>query len=71
MGAEYGGEFTDFPQGFISEACVLPADFCMLGLSRFKHEVNHEFRGHLEEIELSLQRKCEELGTELVMPTEL
>jgi very-short-patch-repair endonuclease len=60
-------EFTDFPHGFISEKCILPADFCSLGLQRIHIEMDL-FDYIREEISYSLEKKVEDLHELLVMP---
>ena len=46
--------FKDFPHGFIAEKVVMPADFCELGVQRFKHDLQR-FAAIAEDITASLR----------------
>ena len=56
-------EYLDFPQGFISKNCVLPADFCTIGIQRFKQDLKYIRENFGENVErdiiLSLERRSE------------
>lgn len=49
--------FTDFPQGFVSDRCVLLADFCNSGLERFNYEMETTFRLQWVEVLKSLGKQ--------------
>lgn len=54
--------FLDYPHGFISDTCMLPADFNAMGINRYITELS-EFPAEIREsIEFSLCVKAEELG---------
>jgi hypothetical protein len=72
FGERIVGNLPHIPAGFISKTVVLPADFCEMGIQRFKKEYN-ELPTHLQnEIRESLIIKIEELqNIDLVLPTNL
>ena len=47
-----------YPHGFIDKTCILPADFCELGIVKFKDNLR-SFNYLLEDIIVSLQQKIE------------
>lgn len=60
-----------YPHGFIDKACILPADFCELGLDKFKNDLDR-LPGIKTDIISSLRNKISELGTvEAVVPRSL
>ena len=61
-----------YPHGFIDEKCILPADFCELGVERFKSDINR-FANEAEEIINSLKTKTAKLkyGVDEVLPKSL
>lgn len=68
-GADKNGyEMSRFPHGFISDNCVLPADFCTAGLMAFALQIHKDFWPARDSILLSLKNKTEELGLATVMP---
>lgn len=57
-----------YQHGFIDKSCVLPADFCELGISKFKADLKR-FSPFKKEILESLERKIKLLGNrDLVLP---
>jgi hypothetical protein len=61
----------DYPNGFIASNVILPADFCELGIKKFKSDLER-FSFHKLEIIDSLNKKVEELGDrEMVIPSSL
>ncbi len=61
----------DYPNGFIATNVILPADFCELGIKRFKNDLKR-FSFHKLEIVDSLYKKIEKLGDrEIVIPSTL
>jgi hypothetical protein len=76
MNELFGGRIVNnlshIPAGFISKQAVLPADFCEMGIKRFKDEFNGLPSHIQEEIKDSLKIKLEELkNINLVVPTSL
>lgn len=64
--------FLYYPQGFISTECPLPAEFCDLGILRFKQEFSMFNVGVQTAIAESLLIKIKELGDiRLVLPSPL
>ena len=61
-------QFNNYPQGFIDKNCVLPADFCSLGIQRFLNELNLIDENTRKEIEDSLKQKELSLTKEEVYP---
>jgi hypothetical protein len=60
-----------FPHGFISKTVVLPADFCELGIKRFKADLE-KFHYIKSDIINSLNDKIKEIGDkECVIPSSL
>jgi hypothetical protein len=60
-----------YPSGFIDNAALLPADFCELGIERFKKDLN-TFWYLKEEIINSIKSKIKEKGDiRLVLPKSL
>ena len=60
-----------FPHGFISETAMLPADFCELGIQKFKDDLSR-FNYIRSDIIKSLKHKIDILGDrELVLPPSL
>ena len=61
-----------YPHGFIDEKCILPADFCELGVERFKSDINR-FATEAEEIINSLKTKIakSKYGVDEVLPKSL
>ena len=61
-----------YPHGFIDEKCILPADFCELGVEWFKSDINR-FANEFEEIINSLKTKTAKLkyGVDEVLPKSL
>lgn len=61
----------NYPHGFISPNVILPADFCELGVFKFRNDLNR-FNFIEEDIIQSLRNKIETLiDRELVVPTSL
>ena len=57
-----------YPHGFINSKCVLPADFCHLGIKRFFQDLE-AFKEIKDEILVSLVKKIESLkNRSLVIP---
>lgn len=54
-------EFTDFPHGFITDKCFLPADFCNLGIQRFETEMVYTFYQQAVDVTRSLHNKAKNL----------
>lgn len=61
-------KMSDFPQGFIEDKCVLPADYCSCGLLRFSSEIHKKFWPAKDAILKSLELKKDYLGESMVMP---
>jgi len=64
----------EYPHGFIDKKCILPAEFCELGIIRFKYEIDKVFSWKLirDEIILSLRNKIQEFGNiNCVLPPSL
>ena len=53
----------NYPHGFIDPKCVLPSDFCTLGIKRYKKDLEN-FSFIKNEIDLSLEEKIKEKGDE-------
>lgn len=72
LGNRIINSLSHIPAGFISKSVVLPADFCEMGIRRFKNEYE-DLPSHIQsEIKDSLLIKIEELGNlDLVLPTSL
>lgn len=49
--------FNIYPHGFISDKVILPADFCSLGVERFKKDLDNNFSYIRDDIILSLNNK--------------
>lgn len=60
--------FNNYKQGFIDKNCVLPADFCSLGIQRFLDELSLIDKNTKKEIEDSLKQKELSLTKEEVYP---
>ena len=60
--------FNNYKHGFIDKNCVLPADFCSLGIQRFLNELNLIDKQTMKEIEDSLKQKELSLTKEEVYP---
>lgn len=61
----------NYPHGFIDRKAMLPADFCELGIERFKKDLIF-FSIIKDDIKLSLENKIKELGNkDLVLPRSL
>jgi hypothetical protein len=76
MNELFGGRIVNnlphIPAGFISKQAVLPADFCEMGINRFRNEFNGLPSHIQDEIKDSLKVKLEELkNINLVVPTSL
>lgn len=56
-----------YPHGFIDDKCVLPADFCSLGLKRFLEDLNN-FQAQSDDIMKSLRDKCKDKSPLEVYP---
>lgn len=57
-----------YPHGFIDNKCILPADFCYLGIRKFLNDLNN-FSNIKDEIIESLKNKIIKLGNrQLVVP---
>lgn len=60
-----------FPHGFISDTAMLPADFCFLGIERFKSDLER-LPLIKKDIANSLENKIKELGDErYVLPPSI
>lgn len=61
-----------YPHGFIDKKCTLPADFCELGIERFKLDMSR-FANEAEEIINSLKTKTakSKYGVDEVLPKSL
>lgn len=60
-----------YPNGFIDQKVVLPADYCELGIKLFKSDLE-KFSYHKDEIISSLKKKVEAKNdVELVLPSSL
>ena len=61
-----------YPHGFIDKKCILPADFCELGIERFKSDMSR-FANEVEEIINSLKTKTakSKYGVDEVLPKSL
>lgn len=60
-----------YQHGFIDKNCILPADFCELGISKFKADLKRFSLFKVEILE-SLERKIQILGNrDLVLPPSL
>lgn len=60
-----------YPQGFIDEAAILPADYCEIGVLKFLDDLNR-LNVVRDEIIESLRNKVESIGDiELVLPPTL
>lgn len=70
----FGKEITfeqRYRNGFIDSKAVLPADFCEMGISKFKHDLER-FEVHKQEILDSLKEKITTLGDiRRVLPSSL
>jgi hypothetical protein len=63
--------FKTFPQGFIADTVVFPADYCELGIERFQHDLQR-FAFIAADILASLARATERLGDwRLVYPPSM
>lgn len=51
----------NYPHGFIDKTCILPADFCSLGIEKFKNDLKR-FHFISDEITKSLLNKIETYG---------
>ena len=61
-----------YPHGFISDSCVLPADFCELGIEKFENDLNNRFEWARNEILESIENKIKKLKDwRLVLPPSL
>lgn len=61
-----------YPNGFISKNCVLPANFCSLGIYRFRKELESFPTKIQNEVIYSIKEKIKELNDiRLVIPKEL
>ena len=59
-----------YPHGFIDKKACLPADYCYLGIERFKRDLQtHSYA--IEPIIQSLRNKELEIGKQLVLPQTL
>lgn len=60
-----------YPHGFVDSTCILPAQYCELGIIRFKEDLNR-FPKQRKLIIKTLKRKIEQLGNiNLVLPPSL
>lgn len=60
-----------YPNGFIDSKAMLPANYCELGIVKFKKDLEW-FSYHSDEIITSLKNKVEEMGDiDLVLPPSL
>lgn len=50
-------KFNNYPQGFVDDKCVLPADFCTLGFTRFYSELQKFDKNIIKEVLNSLKSK--------------
>lgn len=57
----------NFPNGFISDVIVLPAEYCYAGINKFLNDLER-FKYASNDIINSLADKCNELQIELVLP---
>lgn len=65
-------DYNIYPHGVIDKKCLLPADFCELGIDRFKREMNSLPVSIQRDVIGSLQVKEKELGDRrLVLPPGL
>jgi len=63
--------FKDYPHGFIDERVIFPADFCEIGIERFRSDLER-FSPIRTDIEQSLRRACAAKGDwRLVYPPSL
>jgi hypothetical protein len=49
--------WKDFPHGFVDERVIFPADFCEIGVARFREDLSR-FGSIRADIERSLERAC-------------
>lgn len=64
--------YNDYPHGFISDKVILPADFCSLGVHRFRQELDGIFCCIKEQILDSLNNKVTKKRTRAeVFPLEM
>lgn len=59
-----------YPHGFVDSKCILPADFCSLGLKRFMSDLD-SFHNESRDIMKSLEDKCENKSPLEVYPDML
>ena len=48
-----------YPHGFIDKKCILPADYCQLGIDKFKTELDNKFSYIKSDIIASIEEKIE------------
>lgn len=61
---------NNYPLGFISEKVILPAEFCFLGVERFKKEMQFFSEEVQTKVILSLEQKIKQQGDwRLVVPS--
>lgn len=67
-GKNFKQHFCDFHQGFVTKKCVLPADFCSLGRTRFEYELSCLPTYTILQVLWSLENKEKLYGKEKVWP---
>lgn len=61
---------NNYPHGFISDAALLPADFCSIGILRFMDDMD-KFKSAREAIKASLRKRSELTNILEVIPPQL
>lgn len=64
--ARFSQHFCNFHQGFVSKDCVLPADFCELGVERYNYELSCQDAHTIIRVLWSLENKEQLYGAKSV-----